>query len=60
MVPTPVVVMNILSHAPLFTTLVSPVTICTPASLAVRAIEPAISRKKSTLTPSSTITAQDR
>ena len=45
--PMPVVVMNSLSQAPLFTTLVSPVTIFTPASRAVAAIERAIWRRRS-------------
>ena len=39
MTPTPVVVRNSLSQAPLVTTLVSPVTMATPASRAVAAIE---------------------
>ena len=40
----PVVVRKSLSQAPFWTTLVSPVTISTPASAAAPAIEPAICR----------------
>jgi hypothetical protein len=52
--------MNSLSHAPFGTTLVSPVTICTPAVLDASAIERATLRKSSTFTPSSTITGHDK
>ena len=49
-----------LSQAPLLTILVSPVTIATPASCAVAAIEAATRRSRSTVTPSSMMTAQER
>ena len=56
----PVVVRNTLSQAPFCTTLVSPVTICTPASRAVSAIDLAIRRRSSSSTPSSMMAAQER
>ena len=46
MTPIPVVVRNSLSQAPLWTTLVSPVTISTPASAAALAIDRAICRTR--------------
>ena len=49
--PIPVVVIKILSQAPLFTTLVSPVTMVTPASRAVSRHRAAIRRKRSTGDP---------
>ena len=56
----PVVVRNSLSQAPRWTTLVSPVTICTPASRAVSAIERATGAADRSRTPSSMIAAQER
>ncbi len=58
--PTPVVVMNRPSQAPRSTTLVSPVTMSTPASAAVAAIEAHSSRRSPTGKPSSMTKAAAR
>ncbi len=55
--PMPVVEMKILSPLPRLTTLVSPVTSCTPASLAAALIESTMRRRSSVASPSSRMKA---
>ena len=59
MTPVPVVVMNRPSAAPLGTTLVSPVTICTPALAAAAAISATISFNSAIGKPSSSTNAAE-
>ena len=58
-IPTPAVLMKILSQWPFSTTLVSPVTILTPAVSASSAIEETISSRSSMSNPSSIINAAE-
>jgi len=58
--PTPAVTMKIPSASPLRTTLVSPATISTPASVADARIEPTIRRNSSRRNPSSMMNAAER
>ena len=58
--PTPAVVMKHPSALPRGTTLVSPVTIWTPAAAAARAIESAIRRRSATPKPSSRMNPAER
>ena len=57
--PTPAVVMKTLSAEPLGTTLVSPVTMATPASAAVACMDSAMVRKVSISRPSSRMKEAD-
>src|SRR5271167_3029997 len=59
MTPTPVVVTNMPSAAPLGTTLVSPVTICTPALAAAAAMSATISFSSAMGKPSSSTNAAE-
>ena len=58
--PTPAVLMNSLSALPLGTTLVSPVTICTPAAAAAWAMLSTTRRRVSIGNPSSKMKPQVR